>query len=246
MIFNNNITILIPVIKIITFLLPLAVLFLPSLWVNYILKKNNSTLSDMPFTGKELGEKILSEYQLNNVSINPIKQLDHYNPKDKKIHISNDKLNKKSITSISVVAHEIGHAIQDKENYKPLQIRQNLIKKTEIFQRIGSIFLIIGLPSIFAITKSPIITLIAAIFIMGCLSTNVLIHLITLPVEFDASFKKALPILKKYVPKENMKQCKSVLRAAAFTYLAQSIISIFRLKIILLSFVNIFKSMIRR
>ncbi len=81
---------------------------------------------------------------------------------------------------------------------------------------------------------------------MGCLSTNVLIHLITLPVEFDASFKKALPILKKYVPKQNLHQCKSVLRAAAFTYLAQSIISIFRLKIILLSFVNIFKSFIRR
>ena len=81
---------------------------------------------------------------------------------------------------------------------------------------------------------------------MGCLSTNVLIHFITLPVELDASFKRALPILKKYVPKANMQQCKSVLRAAAFTYLAQSIVSIFRLKIILVSFINIFKSMIRR
>ena len=99
---------------------------------------------------------------------------------------------------------------------------------------------------IFAFTKSPLITLIAAIIIMGCLSTNDLIHLITLPVEFDASFKKALPILQKYVPKQNLHQCKSVLRAAALTYLAQSIISIFRLKIILLSFVNIFKSFIRR
>ena len=115
-----------------------------------------------------------------------------------------------------------------------------------MFQRIGSFLLIIGLPSIFAFTKSPFITLIAAIIIMGCLSTNVLIHLITLPVEFDASFKRALPILKRYVPKENMYQCKSVLRAAALTYLAQSIVSIFRLKIILLSFINIFKSIIRR
>ena len=104
----------------------------------------------------------------------------------------------------------------------------------------------IGLPSIFAFTKSPFITFIAAIIIMGCLSTNVLIHLITLPVEFDASFKRALPILQKYVPKTNMQECKSVLRAAAFTYLAQSIVSIFRLNIILVSFINIFKSMIRR
>ena len=200
----------------------------------------------MPFTGNQLGQKLLQENKLENVSIEPIKKIDHYNPLEKKVHISEDKLNKKSITSIAVIAHEIGHAIQDKENYKPLILRQKLIKKTMIFQRIGSFLLVIGLPSIFAFTKSPLITFIAAIIIMGCLSTNVLIHLITLPVEFDASFKRALPILKKYVPKENMKQCRSVLRAAAFTYLAQSIVSIFRLKIILFSFLNIFKSIIRR
>mgnify|MGYP002853519480 FL=1 len=200
----------------------------------------------MPFTGNQLGQKILKENNLENVLIEPIKQVDHYNPLKKKVHISEDKLHKKSITSIAVVAHEIGHAIQDKENYKPLLLRQKLIEKTMIFQRIGSFLLIIGLPSIFAITKSPFITFIAAIIIMGCLSTNVLIHLITLPVEFDASFKRALPILQKYVPKENMRQCRSVLRAAAFTYLAQSIVSIFRLKVILFSFINILKSIIRR
>ena len=221
-------------------------MFIPSLWVNYILKKYNKILPDMPFTGRELGNKILEEQKLNNVSINPIKQLDHYNPIDKKIHISDDKLNKKSITSIAVVAHEIGHAIQDKENYKPLKLRQSLIERTMIFQRIGSFLLIIGLPSIFAFTKSPFITFIAALVIMGCLTTNVLIHLITLPVEFDASFKRALPILTKYVPRENMYQCKSVLKAAALTYLAQSIVSIFRLKVILVSVISILKSVIRR
>ncbi len=221
-------------------------MFIPSLWVNYILKKYNKILPDMPFTGKELGNKILEEQKLNNVSINPIRQLDHYNPIDKKIHISDDKLNKKSITSIAVVAHEIGHAIQDKENYKPLKLRQSLIERTIVFQRIGSFLLIIGLPSIFAFTKSPFITFVAALVIMGCLTTNVLIHLITLPVEFDASFKRALPILTKYVPKENMYQCKSVLRAAALTYLAQSIVSIFRLKVILVSIISILKSVIKR
>ena len=216
------------------------------MWVSYVLKKNNEILKDMPFTGKELGLKLLKENKLDNVLIESIKQVDHYNPLEKKVRISEDKLNKKSITSIAVVAHEIGHAIQDKENYKPLLLRQKLVEKTIIFQRVGSFLLIIGLPSIFAITKSPFITFLAAILIMGCLSTNVVIHLITLPVEFDASFKRALPILQKYVPNENMRQCRSVLRAAAFTYLAQSIVSIFRLKVILFSFINILKSIIRR
>ena len=233
-------------IKLFFYILPFLVLFLPSLWVNFILKKYNKILPNMPFTGKELGKMILEEQNLTNVSINPIKQLDHYNPIDKKIHISDDKLNKKSITSIAVVTHEIGHAIQDKENYKPLKLRQSLIERTMVFQRIGSFLLIIGLPSIFAFTKSPFITFVAALVIMGCLTTNVLIHLITLPVEFDASFKRALPILTKYVPKENMYQCKSVLRAAALTYLAQSIVSIFRLKIILVSIISILKSVIKR
>ena len=233
-------------IKLFFYFLPFLSLFLPSIWVNYVLRKNNEILPDMPFTGNQLGQKLLQEHNLENVLIEPIKQVDHYNPLKKKVHISEDKLHKKSITSIAVVAHEIGHAIQDKENYKPLLLRQKLIEKTMIFQRIGSFLLIIGLPSIFAITKSPFITFIAAIIIMGCLSTNVLIHLITLPVEFDASFKRALPILQKYVPKENMRQCRSVLRAAAFTYLAQSIVSIFRLKVILFSFINILKSIIRR
>ena len=233
-------------IKIFFYFLPFLSLFLPSIWVNYVLRKNNEILPDMPFTGNQLGQKLLKENNLENVFIEAIKQVDHYNPLEKKVNISEDKLNKKSITSIAVVAHEIGHAIQDKENYKPLLLRQKLIEKTMKFQRIGSFLLIIGLPSIFAITKSPFITFIAAIIIMGCLSTNALIHLITLPVEFDASFKRALPILQKYVPKENMRQCRSVLRAAAFTYLAQSIVSIFRLKVILFSFINILKSIIRR
>ena len=233
-------------IKLIFYFLPFLSLFLPSIWVSYVLKKNNEILPDMPFTGKELGLKLLKDNKLDNVLIEPIKQVDHYNPLEKKVRISEEKLNKKSITSIAVVAHEIGHAIQDKENYKPLLLRQKLIEKTIIFQRVGSFLLIIGLPSIFAITKSPFITFLAAILIMGCLSTNVVIHLITLPVEFDASFKRALPILQKYVPNENMRQCRSVLRAAAFTYLAQSIVSIFRLKVILFSFINILKSIIRR
>ena len=154
------------------------------MWVTNVLKKNNKILPDMPFTGKELGLKLLKESKLDNVLIESIHQADHYNPIEKKVRISQDKLNKKSITSIAVVAHEIGHAIQDKENYKPLLLRQKLIEKTIIFQR--------------------------------------------------------------YVPKENMRQCRSVLRAAAFTYLAKSIVSIFRLKVILFSFINILKSIIRR
>ena len=95
-------------IKLFFYFLPFLSLFVPSMWVNYVLRKNNETLPDMPFTGNELGIKLLQENNLENVLIEPIKQIDHYNPIEKKVNISEDKLHKKSITSIAIVAHEIG------------------------------------------------------------------------------------------------------------------------------------------
>ena len=224
-------------IKIFLYLIPLALIYLPDLWIKYNFKKNNKIFQDMPFSGKELGEKILEENNIREIPINSIKDLPigscHYDPKKKEINISESIYNRKSITSLAVIVHEIGHAIQDKENSKLLNLRISLIKKTNVLQKIGSIVLIIGIPSIFALTKSPFIVLLMTLIIIASFSTNVLIHLITLPTEIDASFKKALPILNRYVPKENLKQCRSVLTAAALTYLAASIRSIINLRFIL-------------
>ena len=226
-------------IKIFLYLIPLALIYLPNLWIKYNFKKNNKIFKDMPFSGKELGEKILEENNIKEIPINSIKDLPigscHYDPKKKEINISESIYNRKSITSLAVIVHEIGHAIQDKENSKLLNLRISLIKKTNVLQKIGSIVLIIGVPSIFALTKSPFIVLLMTLIIIASFSTNVLIHLITLPTEIDASFKKALPILNKYVPKENLKQCRSVLTAAALTYLAVSIRSIINLRFIILA-----------
>ena len=224
-------------VKLIMYALPFLALFAPNLWVQFTFRKNDKHLSDMPFTGHEFGKKIIAQNELKNVEIESVKEGDHYDPSEKRVCIVKDRLDKKSITSISIVCHEIGHALQDKENYAPLKWRQTLIEKTHIFQKI---------PSIFAATKSPVFTLICAFIALGCLSTNALIHLVTLPVEFDASFKRALPILKKYVPKENLEQCKSVLRAAALTYVAGSIVSIFRLRSIFLIFIGFFRMVLRR
>ena len=226
-------------IKIFLYLIPLGLIYLPDLWIKYNFKKNNKIFQDMPFSGKELGEKILEENNIKEIPINSIKDLPigscHYDPEKKEINISESIYNRKSITSLAVIVHEIGHAIQDKENSKLLNLRISLIKKTNLLQKIGSLVLIIGVPSIFALTKSPFIVLLITLIIIASFSTNLLIHLITLPTEIDASFRKALPILNKYVPKENIKQCRSVLTAAALTYLAVSIRSIINLRFILLA-----------
>ena len=110
----------------------------------------------------------------------------------------------------------------------------------------GGILLFIVVPIFFAITKSIFITLLGAFIAFAFLSTNVFIHLVTLPVEFEASFKRALPILQKYVPKDNLKQCKSVLKAAALTYVAGSIISIFQMRRIIMIIIPFIRMLLLR
>ena len=226
-------------IKLLLYLIPIGLIYLPDLWIKYNFKKNNKYFEDMPFTGKELGKKILEENNLKDIPINSVKDLPiggcNYDPEKKEINISESIYDRKSITSIAVIVHEIGHAIQDKEKAKLLNLRISLINKTRSLRKAGSILLIIGIPSLFALIKSPLLIILFTLVIILSFSTNVLINLITLPNEIDASFKKALPILKRYAPKDNLKQCRSVLVAAAFTYLAASIRSILSLRLIFLA-----------
>ena len=99
------------------------------LWLNYVFKKNDVILENMPFNGLEFGNLILKERGLQNVLIEQTKIGDHYDLTEKKIKVLDERLEKKSITAISIVCHEIGHAIQHSENYKPLEQRNKIVKK---------------------------------------------------------------------------------------------------------------------
>ena len=195
---------------------------LPMLWLNYVFKKNDVVLENMPFNGLEFGNMILKEKGLQNVLIEETKIGDHYDLNEKKIKVLDDRLAKKSITAISIVCHEIGHAIQHSENYRPLEQRNKIVKNTSWITRIGSGILYMGVPTIFATGASGLIKVCLLITLLSLL-IGVLVHLITLDVEFDASFNRALPILKEKVPVEYHKACKSILLAAAFTYVIGTI-----------------------
>ena len=195
---------------------------LPMLWLNYVFKKNDVVLENMPFNGLEFGTMILKEKGLQNVLIEQTKIGDHYDLNEKKIKVLDDRLAKKSITAISIVCHEIGHAIQHSENYRPLEQRNKIVKNTAWITRIGSGILYMGVPTIFAAGASSLIKVCLLITLLSLL-IGVLVHLITLDVEFDASFNRALPILKEKVPVEYHKACKSILLAAAFTYVIGTI-----------------------
>ena len=98
----------------------------------------------MPFTGLEFGELLLKENSLDGVKITQTDMGDHYDLENQEVRVLEERLNKKSITAISIVTHEIGHAIQHKEKYTPLEQRTKLVKNTSWISKLGGGVLVFG------------------------------------------------------------------------------------------------------
>ena len=148
--------------------MPLLLIFLiyfPYIYVRYIYQNYNKSLDLMPFNGREFADKILNKQGLKEVKIEPqmVSLQNFYNPRNKTIGIESQLLNKKSLTALSIIAHEVGHAMQDKENYKPLIQRHDLLEKTVFFRTIGSSIVTLGVGPIFAFTHSLPLALIATV-----------------------------------------------------------------------------------
>tara|TARA_B100000424_G_scaffold216203_1_gene174221 strand:- start:13 stop:687 length:675 start_codon:yes stop_codon:yes gene_type:complete len=195
----------------------LSISILPVIWINYVFKKNDEILPNMPFNGIEFGNQLIKELELKDVCLEKTLIGDHYDLDQRKVKVGEDRLRKKSLTSISIICHEIGHAIQHAENYTPLITRTKLVKNTLWINKIAFAVIYIGLPIIFATGYLPLIK-VCILLILLSLFIGVVIHLVTLEVELDASFNKAMPIIKKKIPAVYHDSCRSILRAAAFTY----------------------------
>ena len=191
--------------------------FAPIVWVNYVFKKNDKILPNMPFDAYEFGEQLIKELKLSNVRIEKTLIGDHYDLDEKKVKVHEDRFKRKSLTSISVICHEIGHAIQHSEDYSPLITRTKLVKNTQWINKISMYLIYVGFPVIFATGLLSLIKVCVLLILLSAL-IGVIVHLITLEVEFDASFNKAYPIIKQKIPEVYHDSCRSVLRAAAFTY----------------------------
>ena len=195
----------------------LSISILPVIWINYVFKKNDEILPNMPFNGIEFGNQLIKELELKDVCLEKTLIGDHYDLDQRKVKVGEDRLRKKSLTSISIICHEIGHAIQHAENYTPLITRTKLVKNTLWINKIAFAVIYIGLPIIFATGYLPLIK-VCILLILLSLFIGVVIHLVTLEVELDVSFNKAMPIIKKKIPAVYHDSCRSILRAAAFTY----------------------------
>ncbi|HCU88582.1 MAG TPA: peptidase [Gammaproteobacteria bacterium] len=215
-----------PIFIALLIVLGLAVIFGPQLWAQFILKRHSKDRSEIPGTGGELAIHLVENTKLDGVKVEKIPQGDHYDPVEKAIRLSEAVYDGKSLTAVVVAAHEVGHAIQDRLGYVPLKLRTRLIGLVALSERVGAIILV-ALPFITALTRIPATGAAMLIIGLAILLVPVVVHLITLPVEFDASFKRALPILALgYVPDEEMPAARRILTACALTYVAASLSAI--------------------
>ncbi len=205
----------------------IALILGPSYWVKHTLAKYSHPEDRYPGTGGELARILLDWANLQAVRVEVTEHGDHYDPIEKVVRLTVDKFNGKSLTAITVAAHEVGHAMQDRDGYLPLKLRTRLVAIAAPAEKLGAAILMIA-PIIMVITKAPSA---GALFLLGGLLTlgaATVVHLITLPMELHASFARALPMLEqgKYLIQGDEPHARKILRAAAWTYVAASLMTL--------------------
>ena len=203
----------------------------PQWWARYIFRRYADVLPRIPGTGEELARHLLDRFGMSDVRVEKTENSgDHYDPEHRAVRLSRDNYDSKSLTAVAVAAHEVGHAIQHQRNEPKLMLRHRLVKLAQRIQQFGAGAMLL-LPVAMAITRAPSAGLVMAAIGLGSMASATLVHLVTLPVELDASFGKALPILKSgnYIEPQDEIAVSRVLRAAALTYVASSLASLLNL-----------------
>ena len=204
----------------------IVALFGPHLWAKHVLDKYNRQ-EYFSGSGIDLARMILEHLNLSDVTVAVTDTGDHYDPVGKTIRLTSKICGRKTLTAVVVAAHEVGHAIQDHTGYKPLITRTRMIGTARKIERFGAV-LMIGVPVLAALTRVPSVGVLMFLAGFATLCIPVLVHLLTLPTEFDASFKRALPMLASgaYIPPEDIPAAKKILLACALTYVSNSLIGL--------------------
>ena len=205
----------------------LALIFGPQYWVKHVIKKHSIDRSDFSGTGGELAQHLLEEFKIDNVKVEETKLGDHYDPRDHMVRLLADNHGGRSITAVAIAAHEVGHAIQHHEGNALLALRQKLVVFASVTDKFAAVFFFIA-PVLGILVKSPGAFLGLMVLGISFIAVRLFVHLVTLPVEWDASFAKALPILEHggYLHPNDMPAAREVLKAAALTYVSVALASL--------------------
>jgi Zn-dependent membrane protease YugP len=205
----------------------LGLAVLPQMWVRRVIARHGDERPDFPGTGGEFARHILDEMKLSHVKVEETKLGDHYDPDAKAVRLLPQHMNGRSLSAVVIAAHEAGHAMQDASGYPPLAARTRLAKQAIRTEKVAAVVML-AVPIVMVLAKAPHVVLIEVMVGVMIFALSILLHAVTLPVEFDASFGRALPVLKagRYLDDKDMPAAKEILRAAAFTYVAAAAMSV--------------------
>jgi len=205
-----------------------AVVFLPQWWVKRVLARYRAPADRYQGSGGELARHLLDRLGLESVGVGQSEPwADHYDPDKREVRLSPEHFNGASLTAVTIAAHEVGHAIQHADGYGPLLWRTRLVRAMQRFQRFGIVLLALA-PVAMLVLRLPRAGLVLLALAVASLASGIVVHLMTLPTEFDASFRRALPILEKggYLRPEDRRPARRILTAAALTYVAGALIGL--------------------
>jgi len=202
------------------------------LWAQFRVRSTFAAAQQMPapLSGAAAARHVLDSAGLTSVQIEPVDGFlsDHYDPRDKVLRLSPDVYNGRTLAAVGIAAHEAGHALQDAHAYAPLAIRNAAVPIAGFGSNFGFWAIILG-----AIFHAPMLIWIG----IGLFGAMVFFQVVNLPVEFDASNRaKAQLADLGIVDAEGMRHVRSVLNAAAWTYVAATLQSIMILLYYLLRF----------
>lgn len=214
------------------YLLALIIPMIAQIYVSSSYSKYKRISNDKKMTGFDVARMILDKNGLGDLYVVETKGnlTDHYDPKRKTVKLSSEVFHGSSIAAMAVAAHECGHAIQDKEGYFFMRVRSFIFPLVSFGTKFAYVVLFIGL-------IANLMNLVwLGIILVGL---GLIFQLVTLPVEFDAS-KRALKELETniVVPNVDMKGTKSMLTAAAMTYVAGVLSSALEILRLILIFTN--------
>lgn len=208
-------------------LLILAVVLGPQIWVKWVIRSAQKPADRYPGNGASFARHLLDKYGLEQVQVEMTSVGDHYDPQSKTVRLIEPHYSRNSLAAVTIAAHEVGHAIQDADQYLPLKTRSRLAPLAGWGQRVALIAVWLIPVTTVAVQAPAGIRLLAIIAVVGLLFAT-LLHLITLPVEWDASFKRAWPALRagNYLKSQDHQRARQLLTAAAMTYVAAALISV--------------------
>lgn len=205
----------------------LALIFGPQLWIRHVLSRAQADRPDLPGTGAELARHLLDDAGLRSVGVEETPDGDHYDPAARVVRLTPPHYAGRSIAAVAVATHEVAHAVQHAQGEPGFIRRQALVTAIAPILRLAQLVMV-TIPVLAILVHSPALIALQLGAIIALLSLRVLIHAVTLPVELDASFGKALPVLQAggYLAPADMPQARQVLKAAAFTYVAAALVTL--------------------